>query len=219
MLNAAGITTGTLDNPESNYKIHFTNIIPFIRTGEMQGNKEGIISKTVIQECAVQFLKPLIEIVKPKIIITLGLSVFEGLQAIFNIKPSTRSFTSIVEDSPLFIDSTLKIFPMFHCGAMGVNLNRRFEIQKEDWRKVKTALNFNTDNEPGNYISINQEAHEYLKSISEIVLKLQEVYTLEAVYNHLRLSKNGDEYYEKWRSIRGQGRDLGDKLRELANKF
>ena len=51
-------------------------------------------------------------------------------------------------------------------------------------------------------------------------MKLQEIYALEAMYNHLRLSENGgEEYYEGWRSIRNQGRELGDKLKELASKF
>ena len=52
----------------------------------------------------------------------------------------------------------------------------------------------------------------------EIILSLQEVYSLEAIYNDLRLA-DVKKYNEQWRAMREKGYQLGNRLKELAGKF
>jgi len=131
----AGFDIGTPQKPFSDLKLHFANVIPFIRKGEMAGNKNNIINDGIIKDCSIEFLKPLIDIVSPKIIITLGSCAYKGVRYAFDL-PADKSFTIAVDNAPIAIEPDIKIFPMFHCGAMGVNRNRKLPKQSEDWSKL-----------------------------------------------------------------------------------
>lgn len=135
-----GIEIGNPESPQTGLKIHFTNLIPFIRTGKMQGNKGNIINSRIITECAEEFLKPLIEIVSPKIIIALGTVPFRGLLHALNISKK-GSFSKAVESGAISTTSNITIFPMFHCGTLSINMNRKLEQQKSDWAKVLQFMN------------------------------------------------------------------------------
>lgn len=124
----------------------------------MQGN--GIINKNIIHTCAEEFLKPLITIAAPQIIITLGSSVFEAIKYIYNLDIKNQSFTSVVESSPYIVDSTTKIFPVFHCGASSVNRNRKMELQVSDWKKLNSDR-VPVKNQSLNNITFNSEALKY----------------------------------------------------------
>jgi len=138
LFSSIGIDIGSPEKPIGS-KIHFVNIIPFVRVGAMQGNKNQIVNDEVIRECVDEFLRPLFMIIKPRIVITLGSFPFTGISYLLSLKKLNKPFTAIVEESPI-IESGVKIFPMFHCGAMSTNLNRKFDKQLEDWNKLKSEI-------------------------------------------------------------------------------
>lgn len=135
------IPIGTPNNPEGKYRLHFTNIIPFLRTGKMQGSLEKLIDQNNVNEFADNFIKPLIEIVNPKIIITLGLSSLKSVLSIFARSiPNSSRLRDLVEQGPIELEKNLILFPMFHCGSSGVNRNRSLVDQKSDWFKIRPYL-------------------------------------------------------------------------------
>ena len=142
LFSEIGIDIGTPGNPNMDERIHFVNIIPFLRTGKMQGSAEVKINNGVICDCANEFLKPLIEIVKPKIIIALGswpfLGVVEALKVNYDKK---KKFRELVNAFPFKSGNGILIFPMFHCGTLSINMNQPLIEQKRDWSRVKQYLN------------------------------------------------------------------------------
>lgn len=221
LFNEAGVDIGTPNHPKKNVSLHLTNLIPFLRTGKMQGSEHININQKLIHTYALEFLKPLIEVVKPKAIITLGQIPFQGVASIFDlVSYSKEGLLSLVNKSSIRVGPDLMVFPMFHCGSMSINMNRTLNQQKRDWAKLKEFIKPTNEMRDLNDISIprNLEAQRYFKEMSEIILCLQEVYSLEAIYNDLRLA-DVKKYNEQWRAIREKGYQLGNRLKELAGKF
>jgi hypothetical protein len=136
------IDVGLPSAPIKEANLHFTNIIPFLRTGQMQGLLDKILTQTLINEFANEFTKPLIEIVEPQIIITLGMAAFKGISSIYEIVPSgTAKLKDIVGHGPVILKGGLLLFPMFHCGSSGVNRNRKIMDQMADWHRISPYLN------------------------------------------------------------------------------
>lgn len=123
------IDIGIPSKPNKNAKVFLTNAILGIK-------KNGMSSEVKVKwekESTENFLKPLIDIIQPKVIITLGKIAFGAVARIYNLKKENMS--KLVEKSPILIGNK-KIFPMYHCGSLGIR-NRSLEMQKQDWRKVK----------------------------------------------------------------------------------
>jgi hypothetical protein len=135
------IDIGTPKDPNKTANVHFTNIIPFLRTGPMQGSLEKILTQDVINEYAYNFTGPLIAIVEPRIIITLGKSAFRGIASLYGIDIGKRTrLRDFTEQCPLQLTESILLFPMFHCGSSGVNRSRKMVIQKSDWLKIAAFL-------------------------------------------------------------------------------
>ncbi len=133
-----------IGNPNDAFKIKnlfFTNALVGLKEGGMQ----GAIHPIMVYKIAEIFLKSLIEIVQPKIIITLGILPFQVINALydFKLKPNVSLNTLLAElvKHNYETDDHIKIFPVYHCGGRGVNMNRNIEEQLEDWKRIKVFLN------------------------------------------------------------------------------
>jgi len=135
------IDVGFPSAPIKEVNLHFTNIIPFLRTDQMQGSLNKILTQTLINEFAIEFTKPLIEIVEPQIIVTLGIAAFRGITSIYEMTTSNNvKLKDIVGHGPVILKEGLLLFPMFHCGSSGVNRNRKLIEQMADWDKIGPYL-------------------------------------------------------------------------------
>jgi len=117
--------------------IFLSNVILCLKTGGLQAKVE----KEWFENCSKNFLSPLIDIIKPKIVISLGKSVSETILNLYKV-PYLKSakFSKIVESSPFLLTQETYLFPMYHCGAGSINRNRSFNLQKQDWKKLKLWL-------------------------------------------------------------------------------
>lgn len=112
----------------------FTNAILCLKTGGLQAKVE----QEWFLNCIRYFLKPLIDIIDPKIIISLGKRTSESIITLYGIKFSkSENFTSIVEKAPYLLNDKTVLFPVYHCGIGSVNRNRSFSQQQADWAKIE----------------------------------------------------------------------------------
>lgn len=124
-----------INQPLENQKqvIFITNIILCLKTGGLQ----SFVKNDWFTNCSKKFLKPLIEIINPKVIITLGKKVSEAIFALYRIPYSKNNkFSETIKLSPFAISKDIAFYPMYHCGAMSVNRNRSLAEQVKDWRRV-----------------------------------------------------------------------------------
>lgn len=120
--------------------IFLSNIILCLKTGGLQGKVE----KLWFENCSINFLYPLINIVQPKIIISLGKKVCETILDLYEISYSkSAKFSKTIESSPFVLSKETYLFPMYHCGAGSINRNRSFTLQKQDWEKINSWLRTN----------------------------------------------------------------------------
>ncbi|MFK7982867.1 MAG: hypothetical protein AB8G86_23000 [Saprospiraceae bacterium] len=130
--NSIGIEVGHPLAPNKKAGLFFTNCVMGLKNGKMSGGFEDKWMK----ESRELFLKPLIAIVQPKIIICMGEKAIRSIGKIFRFK--YKNINTHANNSPLEIESTC-IFCFGHAGGLGL-ANRPFNKQKEDWLKIKKYL-------------------------------------------------------------------------------
>jgi restriction system protein len=109
--------------------VYGTNLFPFIKKGGMSSS----IPMNDLIRAAKEFALPQIRIVRPKLIVCLGLNTFNALRIACKHPPVQRMNEAIA--SPFTFDES-RIWCQAHTGARGQN-NRGRERVAEDWRKMK----------------------------------------------------------------------------------
>jgi hypothetical protein len=131
-----GISIGTPSMPEKDAPVFLTNaIFGIIDTDRKGGNRISSLSKS---ESAREFLRPLISIVEPRVIIAMGKEAYECVCYASRVDHS-RSMRLAVENGPVELPNSKLLFPVFHCGGLGV-ANRPLKKQMEDWRRIASHL-------------------------------------------------------------------------------
>jgi len=139
LFSSLGINIGTPDRPNISAPVFLTNaIFGLIDSSSKGGNS---ITPQMLRENAKEFLRPLIDIVDPEIIIAMGKPAYRGVCFALEIERSHQklSIGKALASSPLKSASGKLIFPVYHCGGLGL-ANRSFELQRSDWKRIKAYL-------------------------------------------------------------------------------
>lgn len=128
-----GIEVGYPSSPNRNAPCFFTNVV----LGLKQGNKSNPIKRNWVKEHAEEFLKPNIEIIDPRIIITLGKPAYESVAGIYGLKK--ENLAKIIDKNPFELVDDKLLFAMYHCSPLGC-INRTWKQQKKDWTKIREYL-------------------------------------------------------------------------------
>jgi uracil-DNA glycosylase len=88
--------------------------------------------------CAHEFFKPLVDIIKPSAILALGKDVSESILKLYSINyPKNKKLSELMLQSPYQLTTSTVLLPLYHCGARGEKINRPMHDQIRDWIKVK----------------------------------------------------------------------------------
>lgn len=112
--------------------IYSTNLFPYIKKGAMSA---GIPAKHM-RKAASDFLIPTIKIIKPKLVVCLGLSVFNatrqslGFSKVANLEEAINSYILLEE---------MIIFCQAHTGTLGQNNRNKGGVKRvpSDWALMK----------------------------------------------------------------------------------
>lgn len=127
-----GIDTDTPDRPSPSAPVFLTNsVFGLIDTDSKGGNT---ISKRILRENAEAFLRPLIDIVDPTIVICMGREAYIGVCMALRLTQERR-LADAVGKGPFIAGQGSLVFPVFHCGGLGL-ANRCMEHQRADWRRI-----------------------------------------------------------------------------------
>jgi DNA polymerase len=130
----------------------FTNAVLCLRRGKATTSENGNIDKSgkepvkqCFRNCAFKFLKPQIDLVNPKVIVTLGYQAYRSVIISCGnpgMKPE-KSMKAALGQGMVNLGS-VQLFPRYHCGAKSTNPNMKYsrtmELQKKDWQSVSEAL-------------------------------------------------------------------------------
>jgi hypothetical protein len=109
-----------------------TNLFPYIKMGKMSAT----IKSTDMSKAAKEFTLPMIDIIKPKIAIALGMETFNALRKSCDLKPA-KNMTEAVEFTFTFSDTT--IFFQAHPSQQSQNTRTKVLVTK-DWECMADFL-------------------------------------------------------------------------------
>ena len=124
---------------------YFTNAVLCLRRGNAtasetidKNGKEPALA--CFRNCACKFLKPQVDIVHPRVIVSLGYLAYKAVLFSFDhaVRPE-RTMRGALRKGKIPMGS-VQLVPMFHCGARSTKMNRTLEEQKQDWQSVRDAL-------------------------------------------------------------------------------
>jgi uracil-DNA glycosylase len=124
---------------------YFTNAILCLRLGNAtQSNGSGKGSKTPSKNCFVncgcRFLRPQIDLVKPRVVVTLGLMAHIAALEAYGMNPMRTMSEAFAHgmDTPVYLGD-VRLISLYHCGRRG-EMNRSMEQQIADWKLVQKSM-------------------------------------------------------------------------------
>jgi uracil-DNA glycosylase family 4 len=132
LLSSIGISI-QLPQQTRNSALFFTNSVLCLRPGRLTGP----IKTRWFTNCSTTFLRPQVELVNPKVVVTLGHMAYCALLKAYSLTPKPRMREAVQEIVRLPGGNLL--VPVFHPGNNGTR-SRSFENQKADWQRVRIAL-------------------------------------------------------------------------------
>ena len=118
--------------PQKPAGLFFTNAVLCLKPGRLTGS----VKARCFRNCGVEFLKPQIELIQPKVVVTLGLLAYKAVMRAYNRRPRA-TMRDAVQTTERLGPSTL--VPVYHCGYYGT-LSRSLDEQQKDWQRVEAVL-------------------------------------------------------------------------------
>lgn len=145
-----------IDNPKSETNRLLTSLFaeigfdlsnpktPLYLTNSVLGIKKDGMNAPIKSEwyldTANEFIKPLIEIIKPKVVIAMSEAAYKTIRAIYpDKKLPNKSLKELMKLNPFVIDDNLQVFVVYHCSRNGQR-TQKLEQQKEDWQRIKPYI-------------------------------------------------------------------------------
>jgi DNA polymerase len=135
LIAEAGITIEPPRAGVSDDRLFFTNaVLCMKRAGGMQGR----VPKSCVRECGRQFLRPMIQLVAPRIVVTLGSKAMAATCAAFGRESPGR--LACVVAQPIRLNERTELVPLYHPSPTVLNTIRSLDAQRADWRKLAGML-------------------------------------------------------------------------------
>lgn len=111
-------------------RVFFTNAVLCMKRGGMRAP----VSEACASACGRRFLRPTIELIAPKVIVSLGARAMGAVCRAFDLEPPARLCAAVAVPIPLAGSTVL--MPLYHPAA-----SRSRQAQESDWDRVRTLLN------------------------------------------------------------------------------
>lgn len=117
--------------------VFFTNIILCLKNGNMQSR----IKDEWLTNCCHTFFRPLVDIIQPKIILSLAEGASKAILNQYGIPfAKSASVEKLIKNAPYRLNARTFLFPVYHCGNRVTNQFRSLEKQIADWRNAAEWL-------------------------------------------------------------------------------
>ena len=130
--------------------VFLTNAVLCLKPGAMNAANPA----KVIANCGARFLRPLVELIQPKVIVTLGAVPTRSVLMAYTpdapeLAPLRKAAFGIVfRQGPYHLPNGTRLYPMYHPGRLGQSQRQRaeptgangWELMKADWRRMNKLL-------------------------------------------------------------------------------
>lgn len=132
----AGFTIQPPKRGCSDDTLFFTNAILCLKQGGMQARVDRNHART----CGERFLRPLIELVAPRAVVTLGTAALDATLGAHGLRRRGGLVRLIEAGTVWDLASGPRLFPLCHPSRTVLNTTRSLPQQKADWRRVGAWL-------------------------------------------------------------------------------
>jgi uracil-DNA glycosylase family 4 len=139
LLGCAGIVVEFPEYGRPDDKLFFTNAVLCMKSGQ-QGGRQQSIPVICFDNCS-SFLKTTIKIIAPRLVITLGEQALRATARAFD-RCSAEPLSQCV-GRPVALASGIQLVPVYHPSPTVVNVHRRIEQMRADWRGIGQLLRQN----------------------------------------------------------------------------
>lgn len=112
-----------------------TNLFPFIKFGGLS----AVIPTSALVRAAKEFAIPQIEIVRPALVICLGISTFNAVRRSLVLRACKNIDDAL--DCPIQLSESTQIWCQAHTGGLGQNNRNRGGVNRvaDDWKRMRNA--------------------------------------------------------------------------------
>lgn len=135
LLRHIGLNVSVTSYSDKNKGLFLTNAILCLK----QGGLQATVKRDWFTNCQSRFLRPQIEIVRPKIVVALGERAYHAILEAFGSE-KIRLKDAIMDSDGIAILKHTRLFAAYHCGRGTINRNRSLARQKKDWERIGAAL-------------------------------------------------------------------------------
>lgn len=115
--------------------LFLTNAILCLKNGGMNAPVEA----EWFANCGERFLKPVIELVRPVLVVSLGERAYRSIRDLYGL-PRLAFRKAVAQPDPFTLGEGIFFVAVYHCGRRILNTHRPLEQQKIDWQRVGRAL-------------------------------------------------------------------------------
>jgi uracil-DNA glycosylase len=135
LLAIAGYEIGEVGAETGRGSIFLTNAILCLKSGGLGGP----VKSAWFAECGSRFLRPQVELVRPRAVIALGEQAYRAICRAFHVR--VQPFRTAVESEQMVeLSPGIRLFSVYHCSSRVLAATRRWEEQQADWRRIGNAL-------------------------------------------------------------------------------
>jgi uracil-DNA glycosylase family 4 len=135
LLRSIGVDVPLVGESPQNRGVYITNAALCLKGEGCQGPVRPIW----FRQCGAAFLRPQVELVRPRVVVTLGQQAYSGLLTAYGLAFPPR-YRDSVEGPGVFLPSGVRVFAVYHCGRRILNTHRSREQQFRDWQRIRKAL-------------------------------------------------------------------------------
>lgn len=138
LLESIGISIGLPSQKEGRGKVFLTNAILCLK---QRKSTQAAVKEQWFKNCQ-GFLRDLVEIVKPKVLVTLGQEAFRAILSSYGWpdRPSQIHRDDVERRHGVVLPGDISLFAVYHCGNRILNTHRDLQQQRGDWRRIGRAL-------------------------------------------------------------------------------
>ncbi len=135
LLDSVGVQVPDVGVPSDRHRVFLTNAVLCFKDGPDQAR----VRSAWFKACGSQFLRPQIELIKPRVVVGLGKQAYRAILSVYGLR-APASWLAAVEGPgvPLVTGGPIA-FAVYHCSRLG-QTHRNWEAQRKDWQRLRPFL-------------------------------------------------------------------------------
>jgi uracil-DNA glycosylase len=136
LVGEAGFPISQPQTGRSEDRIFMTNAVLCLK----QNGMSGTVPSGCFRTCGHQFLRPLLEIIRPRAVAKLGVGALAATLSAYDLSRPDRLIRLLQSEWTIDLPSGSRLFPMAHPSRKVLNRFSSLELQKDDWRRLGDYL-------------------------------------------------------------------------------